>query len=41
MKNAEIAKVFLDITEPVATGRLGYYEKLKAEFPEKVNSTQD
>ena len=29
------------ITELVTTGRLGYYEKLKAEFLEKVNSTQD
>jgi len=28
------------ITELVTTGHLGYYEKLKAEFPEKVNSTQ-
>ncbi len=28
------------ITELVTTGRLGYYERLKAEFPEKVNSTQ-
>ena len=26
------------ITELVTTGRLGYYEKLKAEFPERVNS---
>jgi len=29
------------ITELVTTGHLGYYKKLKAEFPEKVNSTQD
>ena len=29
------------ITELVTTGHLGYYEKLKAEFPEKVNTTQD
>ncbi len=28
------------ITELVTTGRLGYYEKLKAEFPERVNSAQ-
>ena len=28
------------VTELVTTGRLGYYERLKAEFPEKVNSTQ-
>ena len=28
------------IAELVTTGRLGYYEKLKAEFPERVNSTQ-
>ena len=26
------------ITELVTTGRLGYYEKLKAEFSERVNS---
>ena len=26
------------LTELVTTGRLGYYERLKAEFPEKVNS---
>ena len=29
------------ITELVTTGHLGYYEKLKAELQEKVNSTQD
>ena len=28
------------ITELVTTGRLGYYEKLKAGFPERVNSAQ-
>jgi len=28
------------ITELVTTGRLGYYERLKAEFPERVNSAQ-
>jgi len=28
------------INELVTTGRLGYYERLKAEFPERVNSTQ-
>ena len=28
------------ITELVTTGRLGYYEKLKGEFPERVNSTK-
>ena len=28
------------ITELVTTGHLAYYERLKAEFPEKVNSTQ-
>ena len=28
------------ITELVTTGRLGYYEKLKTEFPERVNSAQ-
>ncbi len=28
------------ITELVTTGHLDYYERLKAEFPEKVNSTQ-
>jgi len=27
------------INELVTTGRLGYYERLKAEFPERVNST--
>ena len=28
------------ITELLTTGRLGYYERLKAEFPERVNSAQ-
>ncbi|MFC1915459.1 hypothetical protein ACFLW4_02040 [Chloroflexota bacterium] len=28
------------ITELVTTGRLGYYERLRAEFPERVNSAQ-
>ncbi len=28
------------ITELVTTGRLGYYERLKAEFPEQANSNQ-
>ena len=28
------------ITELVTTGHLGYYERLKTEFPEKINSTQ-
>ena len=28
------------ITELVTTGYLGYYEKLKAEFPEKISSAQ-
>ena len=27
------------ITELVTTGRLAYYEKLKAEFPERTHST--
>ena len=27
------------ITELVTTGQLGYYEKLKAEFPERTHST--
>lgn len=29
------------ITELVTTGHLGYYERLKAEFPEKANSGQE
>ena len=28
------------ITELVTTGRLGYYERLKAEFPERTHSAQ-
>ena len=28
------------ITELVTTGNLGYYEKLKAEFPERTRSAQ-
>ena len=28
------------ITELVTTGRLGYYERLKAEFPEGIHSAQ-
>lgn len=28
------------IIELVTTGHLDYYDKLKAEFPEKINSTQ-
>jgi DNA polymerase (family 10) len=28
------------ITELVTTGKLGYYEKLKAEFPEQTHSAQ-
>ncbi|MFC1931129.1 hypothetical protein ACFLXJ_02875 [Chloroflexota bacterium] len=28
------------ITELVTTGHLGYYERLKAEFPERINSAQ-
>ena len=28
------------ITELVTTGHLGYYERLQAEFPEKINSAQ-
>jgi len=28
------------ITELVATGKLGYYENLRSEFPNKVNSAQ-
>ena len=28
------------ITELVTTGHLGYYERLKTEFPEKINSAQ-
>ena len=29
------------ITEMVTTGKLGYYERLKAEFPERTHSAQD
>ena len=29
------------ITELVTTGKLDYYEKLKAEFPEEIHSAQD
>ena len=28
------------ITELVTTGKLGYYERLKAEFPERAHSAQ-
>jgi DNA polymerase (family 10) len=30
--------IFKKITELVTTGKLGYYERLKAEFPERTHS---